>query len=81
MQHTDDHDDGQQHRRECNDAVYELPELSATGKGLTFKGTVADSPWRPFRLAFRARFGPQRQRRLAATGALAADCQRARQFS
>jgi hypothetical protein len=29
MQHTDDHDDGQQHRRERNDAVYELPELNA----------------------------------------------------
>jgi hypothetical protein len=81
MQHTDDHDDGQQHRRECNDAVYELLELSATGKGLTFKKErSADSPWWPFRLAFRARFGPQRQRP-AATGALAADCQRARQFS
>jgi hypothetical protein len=31
MQHTDDHDDGHQHRRERNDAVYELSELNAAG--------------------------------------------------
>ena len=35
MQHTDDRNDGQQHRRQRNDAVYELSELN--GAGLTFK--------------------------------------------
>jgi hypothetical protein len=45
MQHKDDHDDGQQYRRQRNDAVYGLSELNAAGVAL--KRAAADWPCWP----------------------------------